>query len=103
MNYTHVICQFDSIIPIGVVDDFNDIKKFIYDYHHKIISDLNDDEGKYNRASDEFLKDLKFIPFNGKYPDIHGYEGYYEYTDAVDVDKYKIYCSDHYKRKDGEH
>jgi SpoVK/Ycf46/Vps4 family AAA+-type ATPase len=41
MNYTHVICQFDTKIPIGVVDDFDDIKKFIYDYHHKIISDLN--------------------------------------------------------------
>jgi len=52
MNYTHVICQFDTKIPIGVVDDFNDIKKFIYDYHHKTISDLNGDEAKYNRVSD---------------------------------------------------
>ena len=98
MNYTHVICQFDSIIPIGVVDDFNDIKKLIYDYHHKIISDLNGDEGKYNRTSDEFLKDLKFTPFNGKYPDIHGYDGYYEYTEAGELYKYRVYCSDHYKK-----
>ena len=98
MNYTHVICQFDSIIPIGVVDDFDDIKKFIYDYHHKAISDLNGDEGKYNRASDEFLKDLKFTPFNGKYPDIHGYDGYYEYIDDGELYKYRVYCSDHYKK-----
>ncbi len=98
MNYTHVICQFDTSIPIGVVDDFNDIKKFIYDYHHKTISDLNGDEGEYNRASDEFLKDLKFTPFNGKYPDIHGYDGYYEYIDDGELYKYRVYCSDHYKK-----
>jgi hypothetical protein len=98
MNYTHVICQFDTSIPIGVVDDFNDIKKFIYDYHHETVFHVNEEVGKYNRVFDEFLKDLKFTPFDGKYPDIHGYDGYYEYIDDGELYKYRVYCSDHYKK-----
>jgi hypothetical protein len=88
MNYTHVICQFDTIIPIGVVDDFDDIKKFIYDYHHKIGFGINKKDGEYSREYDEFLKDLKFTPF----------DGYYEYTDDGELHKYRVYCSDHYKK-----
>lgn len=98
MKYTHIICQFDTNIPIGVVDEFDDVKKFIYDYHHEIGFGINKKEGEYDKEYDEFLKDLKFIPFNGKYPDVHGYEGHYEYTDAGDISKYKVYCSDHYKK-----
>jgi hypothetical protein len=98
MNYTHVICQFDTSIPIGVVDHFDDINKFIYDYHHEIGFGVNKKDGEYSREYDEFLKDLKFTPFDGKYPDINGYDGYYEYTDDGELHKYRVYCSDHYKK-----
>ena len=98
MKYKHVICQFETNIQIGVVDEFDDIKKFIYDYNHEITFPINKNGVEYDREYDEFLKDLKFTPFDGKYPDIHGYDGYYEYNYAGDISKYRVYCSDHYKK-----
>lgn len=93
MKYTHVITMYESNTPIYVVDKFEDVKLAIYEYHHF------DGKDTYHIEYDEFIKNLKFIPFSGKYPDLHGYDGYYEYIEAGEVSKYRVYCSDVYEKK----
>lgn len=94
MKYRYVITMYECNTPIYVVDNFEDVKLGIYEYNA-----YYGGSNTYNVEYDEFIKNLKFIPFGGKYPDANGYDGDYEYTSEDGVEKYRVYCSDVYIKK----